>query len=116
MNDDAERLLATAPAATAALARQACERILALFPDAVVTADEERVGFGRTAGYKGLVFTVAAYPGHVTLGIAGGAGLADPARLLAGTGKVHRHVKLRAPADLDRPELRALLAAALARP
>ncbi len=47
--------------------------------------------------------------------VAGGARQADPAGLMEGAGKVHRHVKLRDRADLDRPELRDLMAAALAR-
>jgi hypothetical protein len=115
MNEDAERLLAAAPPPTAALARQVCERILAIFPDAAVTTDEQRIAFGRRAGYKGLVFVVSAHRSHVTLGIAGGAGLPDPAGLMEGAGKVHRHVKLRDPADLVRPELGALMMAALSR-
>ncbi len=115
MNEDAERLLAAAPAPTAALAREVCERILVIFPDATVTTDEQRIAFGHSAGYKGLVFVVSAHRGHVTLGIANGAGLPDPAGLMEGAGKVHRHIKLREPADLARPELGALLTAALAR-
>jgi hypothetical protein len=50
----------------------------------------------------------------VTLGIDHGVGLPDPAGLMEGAGKVHRHVKLRTIADLDRPELRELLLARLA--
>ena len=65
--------------------------------------------------YKGLVFVVSAHRDHVTLGLAGGAALPDPAGLMQGAGKVHRHVKLRGAEDLARPELRALLTAALAR-
>jgi hypothetical protein len=33
---------------------------------------------------------------------------------MEGTGRVHRHVKLRRAEDLDRPELRQLMAAAMA--
>jgi hypothetical protein len=32
---------------------------------------------------------------------------------MEGTGKVHRHVKIRHPGDLERPELRELMTAAL---
>lgn len=35
---------------------------------------------------------------------------------MEGTGRVHRHVKLRQAADLDRPELRRLMDAAMALP
>ncbi len=38
----------------------------------------------------------------------------DPAGLLSGIGKRHRHVKIRSVADAARPELRELLLPALA--
>jgi hypothetical protein len=110
-----QRLLAAQNPAIGELAGALCALILEMYPDAVVTVDGGDIGFGATAGYKGLVFTVAPHTKHVTMGVAGGASLPDPAGLLEGTGKVHRHVKLREPADLDRPELRDLMAAALNR-
>jgi hypothetical protein len=110
-----ESLLATAAPEMAALARRACALASSVFPDAVVTVDGGDVGFGTGTGYKGLVFVVTPQRAHVTLGIAGGASLPDPAGLLQGTGKVHRHVKLRCDQDLDRPELRDLMEAAVRR-
>jgi hypothetical protein len=53
--------------------------------------------------------------GYINLGFYQGAVLADPKRLLEGTGKGLRHVKLRTLAEADRPPVRALVAAALAR-
>jgi len=53
--------------------------------------------------------------GYVNLGFYQGAVLADPQRLLAGTGKGLRHVKIRSLAEANRPAVRALVAAALAR-
>ncbi|HCT79280.1 MAG TPA: hypothetical protein DGG94_14695 [Micromonosporaceae bacterium] len=107
-------MLASKDPAIAALARQVCDVILARFPDATVTADDQNIGFGTGTGYKGLVFTVAPARAHVTLGIAGGATLPDPAGLMEGGGKVHRHIKIRAASDLERPELAALMDAAIA--
>jgi hypothetical protein len=52
---------------------------------------------------------------HVKLGFYEGAHLLDPARLLEGTGKGLRHVKVRSLADVHRPELRGLIEGALAR-
>lgn len=52
--------------------------------------------------------------GWVNLGFFQGANLSDPHGLLEGSGAKMRHVKIRAAADADRPEIRALLAAALA--
>ncbi|WP_051793843.1 DUF1801 domain-containing protein [Kibdelosporangium aridum] len=89
------------------------ELLLELFPDAVLTADSENIGYGTTTGYKGLKFTVAPFTGYVRLGIAGGASLPDPAKLMQGTGKVHRHIKIRSVDELAAPALRDLLVAAL---
>ena len=53
--------------------------------------------------------------GYVNLGFYQGAMLADPKRLLEGTGKSLRHVKIRSMTDANRSPVRALVAAALAR-
>jgi hypothetical protein len=55
---------------------------------------------------------VAPAKAHVSLGFYYGAELDDPAGLLEGTGKLMRHTEIRAPADLDRAPLRALVARA----
>jgi hypothetical protein len=44
---------------------------------------------------------VAAFKAHVNVGFFRGAELADPARLLEGTGKFMRHVKLRPDREID---------------
>ena len=51
----------------------------------------------------------------VNLGIAYAMELPDPAKLLEGTGKLHRHVKLKSKADLETAALKSLLKAAVAR-
>ena len=53
--------------------------------------------------------------GYVNLGFYQGAELADPERLLEGTGKSLRHVKIRSLAEANRPAVRTLVAASLAR-
>jgi len=53
--------------------------------------------------------------GYINLGFYQGALLADPKRLLEGTGKGLRHIKIRSLAEASRPPVRALVAAALAR-
>jgi hypothetical protein len=55
---------------------------------------------------------VNAFAAHVNVGFFHGAALDDPARLLEGTGKRMRHVKLRWGEDVNEPALRALIAAA----
>jgi hypothetical protein len=120
MNRDVERALEACAPPIREVAIRTCDAVLAIFPDAVVTVENQNprfgttVGFGTATGYKGLRFTVTPQRSHVTLGIAHGADLADPSHLMVGTGKVHRHVKLRRLQDLDRPELRQLMVAAMA--
>ena len=53
--------------------------------------------------------------GYINLGFYQGAVLEDPERLLQGTGKGLRHVKVRSLAEANRPPVRALVAVALAR-
>jgi hypothetical protein len=57
---------------------------------------------------------VNAFRAHVNVGFFRGAELADSARLLEGTGKFMRHVKLRPGAGVDVPALRRLIEAAYA--
>jgi hypothetical protein len=58
---------------------------------------------------------VNAFTAHVNVGFFLGAHLPDPARLLEGTGKYMRHVKLRPGSEIDRDALAALIRAAYSR-
>jgi hypothetical protein len=49
---------------------------------------------------------------HITFGFLRGTALPDPAKLLEGTGKSLRHVKVRSAEDLKKPALRKLIQAA----
>lgn len=57
---------------------------------------------------------VNAFTAHVNVGFFRGAQLADPKGLLAGTGRLMRHVKLRPGEDVDASALDALIHAAYA--
>ena len=57
---------------------------------------------------------VNVFTSHVNVGFFRGAGLPDPARLLRGSGKLMRHVKLRLGTDVDAVALRGLIEAAYA--
>jgi len=46
---------------------------------------------------------------HVNLGFSRGTELQDPSGVLRGTGKAMRHITLKTPSDLNRPEIRAYL-------
>jgi hypothetical protein len=52
---------------------------------------------------------VNAFKAHVNVGFFRGAEIADPARLLEGTGKIMRHVKLGPDRDVDASALRKLI-------
>jgi hypothetical protein len=52
---------------------------------------------------------VNAFTAHVNVGFFRGAEIADPHRLLEGTGKFMRHVKLRPERDVDATALRKLI-------
>jgi hypothetical protein len=55
---------------------------------------------------------VNAFKAHVNVGFFRGAELADPRRLLEGTGKFMRHVKLRPEGEVDAAALKKLIEAA----
>ena len=57
---------------------------------------------------------VDAFTAHVNVGFFGGAGLADPAGLLEGTGKYMRHVKLTPGRTIDSAALASLIESAYA--
>ena len=61
------------------------------------------------------VCALAIYPTHVHLCFSGGETLtkSDPSKLLLGKGKSMRYLALASAADLDRPEIEVLMAAAL---
>ena len=57
---------------------------------------------------------LAVHPAHVNLGFYRGASLPDPARLLVGTGKAMRHIRVDTPGEVARSQITALLRAARA--
>lgn len=68
-----------------------------------------------TACVAGVAFAyVSVHKAHVNVGFFNGATLPDPARLLEGTGRFMRHVKLTAAAESDDAALVELIQAAYA--
>jgi hypothetical protein len=59
-------------------------------------------GFTFSGRIKEAFCYVVAYSSYVNLGFARGAELPDPDRKLQGTGKLHRHLRIGTPVDLDR--------------
>ena len=83
----------------------------AAFPGCAETADSKArlLGYSYGPGYKGTVATLILSKKGVKIGVPYGASLKDPTNLLAGGGKVHRHVAVAEPADLKTAALTALL-------
>jgi len=101
------------------VARAALRKLNARIPGAVQLVYDNynalAIGFSPTERTSHAVLSIALYPRWVSLFFLQGFGLPDPARRLKGSGKRVRHVVLTSADDLDQPEIRALVAAALSR-
>ena len=73
------------------------------------------MGFGPNERTSEAILSIAVWPRWVSLFFLQGKGLPDPHKLLKGGGNLVRHVVLDSASDLDRPEVRALIALAVAR-
>lgn len=74
------------------------------------------VGFGPNDRPSDAVFSVVFTPNWITLCFLQDAStLADPMRLLSGSGKVVRSVRLSSPRDLDAPAMREVIREAVSR-
>jgi hypothetical protein len=80
----------------------------------VVDTTARLIAYTCGQGYAGMVCTLIPSRTEVKLGFYRGVDLPDPRHVLEGTGKLHRHVRLRMAADLKKPGLKALLKAAQA--
>jgi hypothetical protein len=89
--------------------------VLDLLPDVQeqIDAPAKIIGYGFGPKYQDTICVIMPAKGWVSLGLYRATELPDPDGLLQGTGKIHRHVKLKAEQDVDSPALRALLHAAL---
>ncbi len=104
-------------AEVAELARGVRLLVFEIFPGAVEVAWPRQKIVGYGVGPKKMTehfCWLGPYTSHVSLGFNHGVNLPDPEGRLEGSGKKFRHVKLREPADLKRPALRALVHAAVA--
>lgn len=96
--------------------RDARSRLRALFPRGheLVFDNYNALVFGISATERTTdsFVSIAGYPKWVTLFFLRGVDLVDPAGLLVGDGKQVRSIRLESAADLDRPEVLALIAQA----
>jgi hypothetical protein len=71
------------------------------------------VWFGFSGKMKDMFCYIATNAGHVNLGFPRGSMLPDPNRVLEGTGKTMRHIKLRSQRDVERPFVRRYIQTAM---
>ena len=96
-------------------ATQAIIRALRRFVKAVAPALTESVKWSNGCWMAGTEPIAYVYSdvGFVQFGFVMGTSLKDPRGLLEGKGSSVRHIKVRAPADIDRPAFAALLKQAM---
>jgi hypothetical protein len=100
---------------------RACRaKMRARFPDAVELVYDNYnflvIGYGPTERASDAILSLAAHARGVNLCfLQRGPELPDPGSILRGSGSVARNLRLDAPEDLDRPDVRAIIDAALER-
>ncbi len=67
------------------------------------------IGYGTSDRLRDGIFHIAVYSKHVNLGFNDGATLDDPKGVLQGSGNHIRHITIKKPADIKRPEIRAYI-------
>jgi hypothetical protein len=72
-------------------------------------------GYGFTGRPSECFIHIAVYAKWVNLGFHRGSELSDPDRLLQGTGRWVRHIRIAEPADLRKPPVRQFVKEAIAR-
>jgi Domain of unknown function (DU1801) len=67
------------------------------------------IGYGTSDRLRDGIFHIAVYSQHVNLGFNDGAMLDDPKGILEGAGNRIRHITIKKPEDIKRPEIRAFI-------
>ena len=67
------------------------------------------IGYGTSDRLSDGIFHIAVYSQHVNLGFNDGATLDDPKGILQGAGNQIRHITIKTPEDIARPEIRAYI-------
>lgn len=113
--NDVDALLRGCAPPVRALAEATRRFVLERFPKAVeqVKPGWNALWYGTGTKAADQVLVIQPQSSSVNLAFAKGATLPDPVGLLEGTGKSIRHVKITDVGTLERPELDALVAAAV---
>jgi hypothetical protein len=111
---DSERLkemLASYPEGTQKLVKETRSYLIDVIPGVIeiIEKKENLIGYGFGPGYKDTICSLMPTKSGITMGIGWGTELPDPEKILEGSGKIHRHVKLKQLSDLEKPALKTLL-------
>jgi hypothetical protein len=110
-----EKFLADFTPEVAALALQLRDLILRAVPDALEQIDKPAalLSYGYANTYKNTICVLIPQKDRVNFGFPKGTELPDPKKLLEGTGKKARHVKVRTAEQASAKPLRELLIASI---
>jgi len=110
-----EDFLSTQPVDAQALTLDLRDLVLSMAPEAIEQIDTSAnlLGYGYAQTYKHLICVIILYKDYVNLGFPCGVDLPDPNRLLQGTGKKARHVKVKSKEQITSLNLRALVQASI---
>ena len=115
MSNDFEEMLTSASPEVAALTRQAKTVIQNVMPNVVevVWLNQNIAGYGVGPKKMSEQFCyIALFKARLNLGFYYGSDLPDPEKLLEGSGKNLRHIKISHPEQLQNPALHDLVVAA----
>src|SRR5262245_19500615 len=111
------RFLAKFTPEIARLARAVRAKLRARLPGAVELVYDNYnalvIGFGATERPSEATFSIALFPRKVAVCFIQGARLRDPRKILRGSGNQVRNILVADAAELDRPEVRDLMARAI---
>jgi hypothetical protein len=103
--------------AVGAVARAAVRKMVQRLPGATQLVYDNynalAIGFAASEKRSEVVFSIAVFPRWVSLFFFEGVQLADPTRILRGSGRQVRHIVLKSADDLDRPAVKDLMQEAL---
>ena len=117
MSQELDRIIAKQPPEMAKLTRAVLAKMRARLPGATeLVYDKKRslvVGFCPDDRASHVINSIATYSKWINLYFFEGDNLPDPEGLLQGSGVAVRHIRITDAKDLDRPAVKALIAAAL---
>ena len=112
-----DAIIARRPPEMAKQVKAVLAKLRPRFPGAVEMVYDKKnslvIGFCPDERPSNVINSIAVYTKWINLYFFEGDALPDPEGILQGSGAIVRHIRLDSPADLDRPAVKALMAAAL---